>query len=163
MREENRIAKMQMGEHPRKPFTRMILLATLLASLAALQAADPATVGPLSPMHVWADYDPNKGDFKEEIVSEETKDGITNREFYISAYVLGEDVRGIVWNGTVKHLQIQMPPGALNLTIGCKGEPHKTHSKEAFFSANEPVTPASLYLAQLRERLGVAAVKNIGY
>jgi hypothetical protein len=25
------------------------------------------------------------------------------------------------------------------------------------------VTPASLYLAQLRERLGEAAVKNIGY
>jgi hypothetical protein len=70
---------------------------------------------------------------------------------------------GIVWNGTAKHLQIQMPPGALNLTIGCKGEPHKTHSKESFFSANQPVTPASLYLAQLRERLGDAAVKNIGY
>ena len=70
---------------------------------------------------------------------------------------------GIVWNGAVKHLQIQMPPGALNLTIGCKGEPHKTHSKESFLSANEPVTPASLYLAQLRERLGYAAVKSIGY
>ena len=70
---------------------------------------------------------------------------------------------GIVWNGSVKHLQIQMPPGALNLTIGCKGEPHKTHSQESFFSANQPVTPASLYLAQLRERLGDAAVKNIGY
>lgn len=70
---------------------------------------------------------------------------------------------GIVWNGTVKHLQIQMPPGALNLTVGCKGEPHKTHSKESFFSANEPVTPASLYLAQLRERLGDTAAKNIGY
>jgi len=70
---------------------------------------------------------------------------------------------GIVWNSAVKHLQIQMPPGALNLTIGCKGEPHKTYSKESFFSANEPVTPASLYLAQLRERLGDAAVKNIGY
>ncbi len=69
----------------------------------------------------------------------------------------------IVWNGTVKHLQIQIPPGALNLTIGCKGEPHKTHSKDSFFSANEPVIPASLYLAQLRERLGDAALKNIGY
>ena len=69
---------------------------------------------------------------------------------------------GIVWNGTVKHLQIQMPPGALNLTIGCKGEPHKTHSKKSFFSASEPVTPASLYLAQLRGRRGDAAVKNIG-
>jgi len=70
---------------------------------------------------------------------------------------------GIAWNCSVKYLQVQMPPGALNLAIGCKGEPHKTFSQEAFFSANEPVTPASLYLAQLRERLGEAAVKNIGY
>ena len=70
---------------------------------------------------------------------------------------------GIVWNVTVKHLQVQMPPGALNLAIGCKGEPHKTFSQESFLSANRPVTPASLYLAQLRERLGGAAVKNIGY
>lgn len=70
---------------------------------------------------------------------------------------------GVVWNSNVKHLQIQMPPGAVNLAIGCKGEPHKTVSPEAFFSANEPVTPTGLYLAQLRERLGDAAVKNIGY
>jgi hypothetical protein len=70
---------------------------------------------------------------------------------------------GVVWNGHAKHLQIQMPPGALNLAIGCIGEPRKTYSKDSFFSANEPVTPASLYLAQLRERLGEAAVRSIGY
>lgn len=70
---------------------------------------------------------------------------------------------GIVWNSTVKHLQIQEPPGALNLAIGCRGEPYKTFSPGAFFSANQAVNPASLYLAQLRERLGDAAVKNIGY
>jgi len=70
---------------------------------------------------------------------------------------------GIAWNCTVKYLQVQMPPGALNLAIGCKGEPHKTFSPEAFFSANNPVAPASLYLAQLRDRLGEAAVTNIGY
>ena len=70
---------------------------------------------------------------------------------------------GIAWNCTAKYLQVQMPPGALNLAIGCKGEPHKTCSPEAFYSANAPVTPSSLYLAQLRERLGDAAVKNIGY
>jgi len=40
--------------------------------------------------------------------------------------------RCIVWNGTVKHLQVQMPPGAFNLTIGYKGEPHKTHGKEYY-------------------------------
>jgi hypothetical protein len=70
---------------------------------------------------------------------------------------------GIAWNCTVKHLQIQMPPGALNLAIGCTGEQHKTFSKDSFFSLSKPVAPASLYLAQLRERLGEAAVKNIGY
>jgi hypothetical protein len=70
---------------------------------------------------------------------------------------------GIAWNCTVKYLQVQIPPGALNLAIGCKGEPHKTFSQEAFYSPNQPVTPASLYLAQLRERLGDAAVKNINY
>lgn len=70
---------------------------------------------------------------------------------------------GIVWNGTVKHLQIQRPPGALNLAIGCRGEPYKTSSSDAFYSTNQAVSPASLYLAQLRERLGDAAVKNIGY
>ena len=32
---------------------------------------------------------------------------------------------GIGWNCNVKHLQVQMPPGALKLAIGCKGEPHK--------------------------------------
>jgi len=70
---------------------------------------------------------------------------------------------GIAWNCTAKYLQVQTPPGALNLAIGCKGEPHKTCSPGALFSANEPVTPASLYLAQLRQRLGDAAVTNIGY
>ena len=70
---------------------------------------------------------------------------------------------GIAWNCTVKYLQIQMPPGALNLAIGCTGEQHKTFSKDSFFSVSKPVAPASLYLAQLRERLGEAAVKNAGY
>ena len=70
---------------------------------------------------------------------------------------------GIAWNCTVKYLQVQTPPGALNLAIGCTGEPHKTFSQEAFLSPNKPVTPGSLYLAQLRERLGDEAVKNIGY
>jgi len=70
---------------------------------------------------------------------------------------------GVAWNCIAKNLQVQIPPGALNLAIGCRGEPYKTFSKEAFFSHGKPVIPASLYLAQLRERLGDAAVKNIGY
>lgn len=70
---------------------------------------------------------------------------------------------GIAWNCNVKSLLLETPPGALNLAIGCQGEPHQKASKDAFFSANKPVAPASLYLAQLRERVGEAAVRNIGY
>ena len=78
-------------------------------------------------------------------------------------YFLKRDGWGLAWNCTVKYLQVQIPPGALNLAIGCTGEGHKTFSPESFFSPNEPVTPSSLYLAQLRERLGAGAIKNIGY
>lgn len=70
---------------------------------------------------------------------------------------------GIAWNCKAKSLLLETPPGALNLAIGCEGEEHPKSSKGAFFSAGKPVTPASLYLAQLRERLGEAAVRNIGY
>ncbi|MEY3204036.1 MAG: hypothetical protein RLZZ21_367, partial [Planctomycetota bacterium] len=45
------------------------------------------------PMELWAAYDPAAGDFREEIVREETKDGVYRRESYISAPILGEDVR----------------------------------------------------------------------
>ncbi|GDY19795.1 hypothetical protein LBMAG56_11400 [Verrucomicrobiota bacterium] len=64
-------------------------------------------------MQVWADYDPNKGDFKEEIISEETKDGIYHREFYISAFVLGEDVR-VYCKYSVK-AGVTKAPGLLNV------------------------------------------------
>ena len=72
-----------------KSFTQTCLLAIL--SLTCLRATAEET--PLNPKQVWADYDPNKGDFKEEIIKEETKDGFYYRESYISAYVLGEEVR----------------------------------------------------------------------
>ena len=46
-----------------------------------------------TPPEVWKDFNPDAGDFKEEIVSEETKDGVYRRDSYISAYVNGEEVR----------------------------------------------------------------------
>ncbi len=46
-----------------------------------------------TPPEVWADYDPDVGDYNEEIVREEVRDGIYYRESYISAYVNGEEVR----------------------------------------------------------------------
>jgi dienelactone hydrolase len=71
-----------------KPALRLLTV-FLLTPLAALHAAEPFS----TPSALWKDYDPNQGDFKEEIVKVEMKDGIFNRDSYISAYVLGEEVR----------------------------------------------------------------------
>jgi len=71
---------------------------------------------------------------------------------------------------------IQMPPGSANWGIGNRGE--QTLEKMPTFdrgpelpmlpqglidSQGRPVAPASLYLEQLKERLGEQALKNIGY
>ncbi|HSV13556.1 MAG TPA: discoidin domain-containing protein [Tepidisphaeraceae bacterium] len=79
---------------------------------------------------------------------------------------------GVLWNCTAKSFLVQNPPGALNWLIGCVGE--STQSPRPFGSApllpggvvdsmNAPVTPRSLYLTQLAERLGPQAVRNLGY
>jgi hypothetical protein len=80
----------------------------------------------------------------------------------------------VAWNVKTDVLVVQQPPGAKNWCIGCTGR-HATilwHGgpiavpeipSETFESPGVPVTPASLYLAQLRERLGAAGVKSIGY
>lgn len=46
-----------------------------------------------TPPDVWNDYDPNAGDFKEQIVREETRGGVYYRDSYISAYVNEEEIR----------------------------------------------------------------------
>ncbi|NME70742.1 NPCBM/NEW2 domain-containing protein [Flammeovirga aprica] len=47
----------------------------------------------LTPVELWKDFDPDKGDFKEEIIKEEVIEGIYYKDSYISAYVNGEEVR----------------------------------------------------------------------
>lgn len=86
----------------------------------------------------------------------------------------------VAWNCTAKKFLIQQPPGAYNWAIGCIGKEvkstmptdkkgHPSFARGAILPQGEidsqghPVAPASLYLAQLRQRLGPAAVKNIGY
>lgn len=73
----------------------------------------------------------------------------------------------VAWNCTARSFLIQQPPGAANWAIGCVGErrtdvmPFKVPPvlPEGIIDAHgEPVTPASLYEAQLRERLGPRAV-----
>lgn len=69
--------------------TLFFLAALLIAPPAALPADQPFP----SPAALWKVYDPDQGAFKEEIVHEETRDGIFNRDSFISAYVLGEEIR----------------------------------------------------------------------
>ena len=70
----------------------------------------------------------------------------------------------VAWNVTTDYLLIQQPPGAKNWCIGCTGRPtpilwHGNRipvpeiPSETFESPGTKVTPPSLYLAQLRERM----------
>ena len=71
----------------------------------------------------------------------------------------------VAWNCAAKTLTMEQPPGALNWCIGCTGAFGKNSAQSGpwLLAHGKPVTPPSLYLAQLRERLGESALKNIGY
>ena len=79
---------------------------------------------------------------------------------------------GVAWNCVASDYIVQNPPGAMNWLIGCVGE-NKAAPRPfgqgpmlpegTIDSPGRAVTPQSLYLAQLAERLGAGAVKNIGY
>lgn len=82
---------------------------------------------------------------------------------------------GVIWNSEAKSFIVQSPPGTANWSIGNRGPEdlapmpvfdHQTPGaplpQGIIESPNHPVSPASLYLQQLRERLGIQAVKNIG-
>lgn len=79
---------------------------------------------------------------------------------------------GVSWNSLAESYIVQHPPGAPNWLIGSIGEIQA--AARPFDSSPDlpngiidshgaPVTPGSLYLAQLRERLGPQALRNIGY
>lgn len=74
-----------------------------------------------TPPEVWSQFNPDKGDFKEEIVREETKDGIYFKDSYISAYVNGHEVR-IFCRYAVK-ASSKNAPGLLNVH-GWHGAPN---------------------------------------
>jgi hypothetical protein len=79
----------------------------------------------------------------------------------------------VCWNCTAPTILDEQPPGAMNWVIGGKaapspptnapGVPGAPMPNGIFESLNVPVAPNSLYLAQLCERLGPAALANIGY
>jgi len=77
----------------------------------------------------------------------------------------------VAWNCLARTYVIQNPPGVMNWAIGCTGRSVPTSRpfstgpnlpEGVFDSPGQPVAPQSLYLAQLAERLGSQAVKNIG-
>ena len=72
----------------------------------------------------------------------------------------------VAWNCVAKSYVVQQPPGAWNWAIGCIGEPElmsrpfdttPTLPEGTFDSVGKPVSPQSLYLTQLAERLGLDA------
>jgi hypothetical protein len=77
----------------------------------------------------------------------------------------------VAWNVSSPFLLVQQPPGSQNWCIGCTGEivvkapagSSTTPPNGVFDSPGKSVTPGSLYLAQLCERLGPQAVVNVGY
>jgi len=78
----------------------------------------------------------------------------------------------VAWNCQAKSYLNQQPPGSANWVIGCQGEPQKRAApfnklplvpEGIYDSHGTPVSPTSLYLTQLSERLGKQAVKSIGY
>jgi hypothetical protein len=79
---------------------------------------------------------------------------------------------GVLWNCVARDYIVQNPPGAMNWMIGCVGTnrlaPRPFGSGPNLpdgikDSPGMPVAPRSLYLTQLVERLGMRALRNIGY
>lgn len=66
----------------------------------------------------------------------------------------------VFWNCKADGMGCVRPPTAQNFAIGCTV---KGGGGDGYWeSTNAPVAPRSLYLQQLRDRLGPAAVQNIG-
>jgi hypothetical protein len=68
----------------------------------------------------------------------------------------------VAWNVRSPFLVVQQPPGSMNWCIGCVGKPvtSPTGPNGIFDSLDKPVEPASLYLEQMRERLGANSPKG---
>jgi hypothetical protein len=71
----------------------------------------------------------------------------------------------VAWNVSSPFLLVLSPPGAMNWCIGCVGTPVTIEGAPngIFDSPGKPVLLPSLYLQQLRDRLGPDAVRSIGY
>ena len=64
----------------------------------------------------------------------------------------------VFWNCRASHIDCQKPPTANNYCIGCTG---RIRESGHIASRGKPVTPRSLYLRQLVERMGQKAVEKV--
>ena len=97
--------------------------------------------------------------------------GYSNRGYLGSGH--GWDAGwAVAWNVTAATFLVQAPPGVKNWCIGCVGAVLSLPAPGGdgtilpngiYESLGTPVTPGSLYLAQLKQRLGSSAIHNIGY
>ncbi|WP_282937339.1 hypothetical protein [Paenibacillus sp. RC67] len=70
----------------------------------------------------------------------------------------------VAWNVTAPKLLVSQAPGTMNWCIGCVGSKSSSNDPIGVYdSFGTKVTPSSLYLTQLKERLGPQALTNIGY
>jgi hypothetical protein len=71
----------------------------------------------------------------------------------------------MVWNCVGNPISVEAPPTAPNWSIGCAGTrsagPFEPLQPAVYQSWGVPVLPLSLYRAQLKDRLGPAAIENI--
>jgi hypothetical protein len=74
----------------------------------------------------------------------------------------------VIWNAEATEVEVDVPPGAYNLAYGCRGtaigdgviaDPRAQPNRD--FHRGTRVLPRSLYLTQLAERLGAAAVERL--
>lgn len=74
----------------------------------------------------------------------------------------------VLWNCKTRDYVVQQPPGTCNWAIGCIGEPRQAPrpfdkspmlAEGIYDSPGKPVTPRSLYQAQLAARLGPGALR----
>ena len=74
----------------------------------------------------------------------------------------------VIWNAEATEVEVDVPPGAYNVAYGCRGteigngivNDHRALPNRDFHRGMH-VEPRSLYLSQLTERLGAAAVQRI--
>lgn len=110
-------------------------------------------------------------DFPNSYTGDKTGIAYSNRGFFGSGH--GWDAGwSVAWNVTSTYFLVQQPPGSQNWCIGCVGTVHSDDAPGGdgtilpngiYDSLGTHVTPGSLYLAQLKQRLGWRALHNIGY